>query len=239
MSQSSSLVYQGLPIEYHTATGLICLTDLWQAQCATTQQRPLAWVRLEATQKLLSQLLAQTGAEPLYSEWQRSGQAPQQLIVAIPDLLETTEVDGNLRTYAALELAVVYARYLAPECYQWALANLAEGSLVEQWVRQQGQVETQSRREAMTRRAVIAAGWTIPVVTTLALSKRAAAQVSAGHSDTTHGDTVHADTAHADTVHADVTHADVAPVAGLPHVDIPHSDSHGDTPHADTAHVDR
>ena len=188
------LTYQGLLIEYHAATGLICLTDLWQAQCAPTSQRPLAWVRLEATQKLLNRLAQQAGVEPLYAERQRQGHAAEQLIVAVPDRLETTEADGNLRTYATTELAVVYARYLGAECYEWALANLVEGAaLAEQWARQQARVDTQTQRTALTRRAVLAAGWTIPVVTTLALSQRAAAQVSAGHTDTAHTDAAHTD----------------------------------------------
>lgn len=227
-----TLIYQGLPIKRHQATGLISLTDLWQAQCAPTQQRPLAWVRLEATQKLLKHLAGQTGIEPLYAERQRSGQAAERLIMAIPDGLETLETDGDLQTYATLELAVVYARYLSADCYEWALANLVEAPhLAEQWQRVQTQAERQTERRSMTRRAVIAAGWAIPVVTTLGLSQRAAAQVSAGHTDTAHGDTAHSDAAHTD--HGDVAHADGA------HGDAPHTDTvHGDTAHADTVHVD-
>ena len=59
LGSSFSLSYQGLPIEYHPATGLVCLTDLWHAQCSPASERPLAWIRLEATQKLLKRL-AQT-----------------------------------------------------------------------------------------------------------------------------------------------------------------------------------
>ena len=178
---SSSLSYQGLSIEYLPATGLVCLTDLWRAQCSPASQRPLAWVRLEATQKLLQRLTQQTGVDPLLSKRQRPGQEPEQLIMAIPGILETTEEDGDLRTYATSDLAVVYARYIAPECYDWALANLAEGTaLVEQWSALQSQAQLQERRKGFTRRAVIAAGWSIPVVTTLGLQPRAAAQISPG-----------------------------------------------------------
>jgi len=53
---SSSLSYQGLTIEYNPATRLVSLTDLWRAQCRPASQRPLAWVRLEATQKLLKRI---------------------------------------------------------------------------------------------------------------------------------------------------------------------------------------
>ena len=178
---SSSLSYQGLPIEYHPATGLVCLTDLWSAQCSPACKRPLAWVRLEATQKLLKQLAQQTGFEPLWSKRQHPGQEPERLIVVIPTILETIELDGELRTYATTDLTVVYACYLAPECYEWALVNLAQGTaLVELWFAQQSQSELQKRRKAFSRRAVIAAGWSIPVVTALALNQRAAAQISLG-----------------------------------------------------------
>lgn len=75
----SSLSYQGLPIEYHPTTGLVCLTDLWRAQCSPASQRPLAWVRLEATQKLLKQLAQQTGVDPVWSERGHPGQKAEKL----------------------------------------------------------------------------------------------------------------------------------------------------------------
>jgi hypothetical protein len=178
---SSSLSYQGLPIEYHPVTGLVCLTDLWRAQCSPASQRPLAWVRLEATQKLLKRLARQSGVDPLWSERQHPGQEIKRLIAEIPGILETNEEDSDLRTYATSNLVVVYAYYLAPECYEWALANLAEGTaLVEQWSALQSETQLQERRKAFTRRAVLAAGWSIPVVSALALNQRAAAQISPG-----------------------------------------------------------
>ncbi|MDF5732026.1 MAG: hypothetical protein PUP92_29495 [Rhizonema sp. PD38] len=78
-SSSSSLSYHGLPIEYHPATGLVCLTDLWLAQYSPASQRPLTWVRLESTQKLLKRLAKQTSANPLWSERQRPGQSVKPL----------------------------------------------------------------------------------------------------------------------------------------------------------------
>lgn len=142
-------------------------------------------MRLEATQKLLKRLAQQTGVDPLWSKRQRPGQEPERLIVVIPGILETTKEDGDPRPYATTDLVVVYARYLAPECYEWARAFLAEGTaLVEQWSAQQSQAELQSRRKGFTRRAVIAAGWSIPVVTALALNQRAAAQISPGQAGT-------------------------------------------------------
>ncbi|MBR8833358.1 MAG: hypothetical protein DSM106950_04765 [Stigonema ocellatum SAG 48.90 = DSM 106950] len=128
----------------------------------------------------------QTSADPLWSERQHPGQEPKNLIVAIPGILETTKKDGDLRTYATTDLVVVYARYLAQECYEWALANLAEETAsVEEWLAHQSQRDLQKRRKVFTRRAVIAAGWSIPVVSALALNQRAAAQVSAGRGRTT------------------------------------------------------
>jgi hypothetical protein len=100
------------------------------------------------------------------------------------------------------------------------------------------------REAAFTRRALIQAGWTAPVVLAAALPQTAAAQ--SGHTDT-HGDVPHNDIApvaihtdhtdlgpldhadhgdHADTTHTDTTHTDT-------HNDIPHGDFHTDT-HGDT-----
>ena len=79
------------------------------------------------------------------------------------------------------------------------------------------------REAAFTRRALIQAGWTAPVVLAAALPQTAAAQ--SGHTDT-----------HSD-VHGDVAHKDVAPISiHTDHTDIPPADTHGDI-HTDT-HTD-
>ena len=107
------------------------------------------------------------------------------------------------------------------------------------------------REAAFTRRALLRAGWTAPVVLAAAMPQTAAAQT--GHSDVAHTDShtdSHTDEAHADT-HTDVAHVDGAadspgfPVHGdivhgdIPHNDIPHNDiPHNDIPHGDIPHSD-
>jgi hypothetical protein len=123
-----------------------------------------------------------------------------------------------------------------------------------------------SAREAeFTRRALLQAGWTAPVVLAAALPQTAAAQTAHGDAPTAHVDShgdshtdgpsgafhgdFHSDGSHGDSLHTDshsdlpagpggiITHTDV-------HNDIPHTDSHSDV-HIDThfdfhtdAHID-
>jgi hypothetical protein len=97
------------------------------------------------------------------------------------------------------------------------------------------------REETFSRRALLQAGWTAPII--LAVSLPLSAQsASPGHGDT-HGDTgehgdlhsdTHDDVPHNDTVHADhsdATHTDVT------HGDANHGD-HSDASHTDSAHND-
>jgi hypothetical protein len=92
------------------------------------------------------------------------------------------------------------------------------------------------REAAFTRRALIQAGWTAPVILAAALPQTAAAQ--SGHTDT-HAD-VHGDVGHSDvtavTTHTDHTDIPPADTHGDIHSDT-HTDAHGDIPHGDT-HTD-
>ena len=226
-----ALEYQGFPIEYHAATKLICLSDLWRAQCSLASKRPLAWIRLAATQKLLKRVSNQTSVEPQWSQQQKPGTTAQKLIVGIPGNLETFEINDNFRTYATTELAVVYAHFLAPECYEWALVNLAEGqALADSWTSQQLTFQQQEHHKVFSRRTVITAGLSIPVITSLVANQRTHGQASSSHSDApnAHNDTSHTDGANVS--HTDgrsVTHIDGDTVTS--HVDsgVGHSDSRG------------
>jgi hypothetical protein len=84
------------------------------------------------------------------------------------------------------------------------------------------------RQKEFTRRALLRAGWTVPLVTTVNV-RAAAAQSPAPHNDA-HGD--HVDTPHSD--HADTPHQD-----HQDHLDA-HADAHNDgtPPHSDVPHVD-
>ena len=79
------------------------------------------------------------------------------------------------------------------------------------------------RQKDFTRRALIRAGWVVPMVTAIKIPE-ASAQSVPPHNDV-HGDAPHPDS---DAIHTDV-HLDTAPPA---HTD--HSD-HADTPHTDSA----
>jgi KilA-N domain len=250
----AALEYQGFPIEYHTSTGLICLNDLWRAQCSSASKRPLAWVRLAATQKLLKRLSEQIEVKPRWSQQYQSGKVVERFIVEIPGKLETFEVDNNFRTYTTTELAVVYARFLAPECYEWSLANLAEGEfLADMWAAQQSATQQQEQHKVFSRRAVITAGWSIPVVTTFAFSQRAQTKATSGHNyvavdnHRTHTDISHTDggsVTHNDGTHTDISHTDGGRVGGNggsrnrggghggTHTDISHTDG-GTVTHSD------
>ncbi|MFM2304382.1 MAG: hypothetical protein RLZZ135_1792 [Cyanobacteriota bacterium] len=185
-SALSSLSYQGFSIDYHHATGLICLTDLWHAQSSPTSERPLAWVRMETTQVILKRLAQQTTVEPLWSERQHSVQGADRLIVGVPGILETVTEDGDLRTYATTNLSIVYANFLASECHEWAMTNLTPGSApIEQIIVPQSPAKLQQQRRTFNRRAVILAGWSIPVVSVLSLNQQSAAAVSSGGNNTT------------------------------------------------------
>lgn len=99
------------------------------------------------------------------------------------------------------------------------------------------------------RRALIQAGWTVPIVTAATGLPSNAAFAQSPHSDG-HADTPpHSDAPHNDVIHTDVPHNDIhgdAPSAGhgdthddvtVLHIDIPHGDLGGGfgTPHVDTS----
>ena len=181
LRETGNLHYQGLIIHRQPETGLVCLTDMWQAQCSPAKNRPLAWVRLEATQELLKRLVKQTGAVPVWVERKHQAHSSERTITEIPGIFETTRV-GGIQTYSTPDLAVVYARFLAVECYEWALRALVEGSeeganLVEQQIKQEAKSEGE---KLFSRRALIAAGWAVPIVLSVGLAQSAAAQVSSG-----------------------------------------------------------
>src|SRR5262245_54128613 len=93
------------------------------------------------------------------------------------------------------------------------------------------EVLASERQDAFTRRALIRAGWMVPVVSTVSIPS-ASAQTPAPHND------VHSD--HTD--HVDVPHTDTPPHTDVPHSDAPHSDTphddHADGPHSDVPHTD-
>ena len=112
LSKPSDLHYRDLLVRCPTETGLICLSDLWIADRSPTGKKPSSWIQLKSTQKLFRRLIQATD-EVLCG----------QRITEIPGIFET---DGlNEECYAAIEIAVIYARFLSAECFEWALAHLA------------------------------------------------------------------------------------------------------------------
>jgi hypothetical protein len=111
------------------------------------------------------------------------------------------------------------------------------------------------RQKDFTRRALIRAGWMMPVVTAINIPE-ASAQTPTPHNDA-HGDSGHQDqsiihldvhldtpgevhqdhTDNAHTDHSDVPHADHSDVPHADHSDVPHTD-HADAPHTDAPHTD-
>jgi hypothetical protein len=137
----------------------------------------MTWIRLDTTQALLKRLVEQRGAVPVWSERKKKGHPNQEIITEIPRILETTREDGVLLTYSTTELAVVYARFLSVECYEWALTALVEGNEGQANLVEQIEKETSLGRERMLsrRRALIAAGWAVPVIATIGLHNKAVA----------------------------------------------------------------
>ncbi|NEQ66798.1 MAG: KilA-N domain-containing protein [Symploca sp. SIO2D2] len=234
---SSNFQYQGLSIRRQPGTGLVCLTDLWKAQCSPTKDRPLAWIRLELTQLLLKRLAEETGVVPVWSERKRKGNHSQRIITEIPGILETRSEEGKLLTYSSTELAVVYARFLSAECYEWALTTLAEGSEEEANLVEQMEQEAQlaQKRKVSRRRALIAAGWAVPVIAGVTLANKAVAAGStvlhvdrSPHSDIS-GPHFDDPGAHFDSTHSDHTdgqnHIDQHSDGSTDHVDLTFSDS--------------
>ena len=116
---------------------------------------------------------------------------------------------------------------------------------------------TDERQRDFTRRALLRAGWVVPLVTTVNIpSAFAQSPVPPGHADhDDHTDVPHSDVQpHVDTVHGDTPHTDHADEPHLDHQDHQdvhadaHSDSHIDihtdvhtdvpNPHTDVPHVD-
>src|SRR6185503_4948480 len=108
--------------------------------------------------------------------------------------------------------------------------------------------EIARRQKDFTRRALLRAGWVVPMVTTVNIPS-ASAQTPVPHNDV-HGDSGHVDNiiehldVHLDTPvpphddhtdHADAPHTDTPPHTDAPHTD--HSD-HIDVPHTDSPHTD-
>src|SRR5262245_50003626 len=118
----------------------------------------------------------------------------------------------------------------------------------------QNEAELAERRRDFTRRALLRAGWVVPMVTTVNIPP-ASAQVPTPpphndvHGDSGHGDDIiehldvhldtitpphddnHSDLPHSDTPHTDAPHDDHAdgPHTDAPHTDTPHQDTHGDS----------
>jgi hypothetical protein len=101
-----------------------------------------------------------------------------------------------------------------------------------------GDADRAARSQEFSRRALLHAGWAVPVV--LTLTPTAAFAQSAGqHVDEPHDDSPHVDAPHADVQHVDAPHGDT------PHGDgTLHTDEHGDAvvgghaDHTDVVHFD-
>jgi hypothetical protein len=174
----NNLCYQGLAIRRQPETGLVCLTDIWKTHRNSVKNDPLDWVCLDTTQVLLRQLVKQTSIIPIWSQHKQKGQPGEEIIIGIPGILETTNVDEDLLTYSTPELAVVYARFLSVKCYEWALTALVEGSeqggnLVKQL---EEKVPSEHAKKLSRRRALIAAGWAIPLIASMGLAQEGSAQ---------------------------------------------------------------
>jgi len=83
-----------------------------------------------------------------------------------------------------------------------------------------------ARERSFSRRALIKAGWSVPVILTAINLPTAAFAGSAPHSDVSHGD--HSDSVHTDTPHIDAPHTDTPSVVG--HTDTPDVIGHSDAP---------
>jgi hypothetical protein len=208
MTNLNSFLYQGQTVHRQSETGLICLTDLWQVQGSIFEKTPLDWVRLKTTQKLLKGLVEPNETVVVWSESEAKGQssANEPLIAEVPGVLEVTQEEDELRTYATEELAVVYARFLSVDCYEWALENLVEGDQQEADYLESVETRTKARRQKQfSRRALIAAGWAVPVVLSVGLQQKAVAAGS-GHNDHNDNYSDHSDN-HSDN-HSDSTGQD-------------------------------
>src|SRR5262249_5479990 len=147
---------------------------------------------------LLKSLVEQTGLVPIYFEKHLG----EETISAIPGFLETRQEGRELLTYATPELAIVYARFLSAECYEWALTTLVEDR--EENANHIGQVEEATSEDAIQlsrRRALISVGWTMPIIVGITLPHKALAD------DFSHNDLFHTDLfPHFDGVHSDLIH---------------------------------
>lgn len=158
------LHYRGLVIRRQPESGLICLTDIWKAQRSPSESSPSAWACLNTTQALLRRL-AEQKAPP-----------SEEIITAIPGILETTQEAGELLTYSTPELTIVYARYLSTECYEWTLTALVERSDDVANLVEQKDISLEDEIQLSRRRALIAAGWAVPVIASVAMPYNVRAQ---------------------------------------------------------------
>lgn len=170
------LNYQGHSIDQQAETRLVSLTDLWKAAKRPATQRPLAWVGSVPVQKVLGSMVMESRAEAIYAPRQES-------ITGIVGMLVTERQGGTLRTYATPEIALLYTHDLGEEIHEWALQGLGAASGTR-WLAQLVRGQQAEEQYRLKRRALLTAGWAIPVVTVVGLSQHAQAQVS-GQSTTT------------------------------------------------------
>ena len=215
------LFYQGHPIHCQEEFGLICLTDFWEAHCNPVKNKPLEWIRLGDTQTLLKKLAERTGATPIRSRYKS-----EKIISEIPGILETHIQSDKIYIYSTIELAVIYARSLSIECYEWALTSIVEESYTTDNLLEKTKqdVKLDKAKKHSRRHALIAAGWAVPVVTRIVLQNKAVAAGSPGSHVDTHSDS-HGDSSHLDN------HGD-----GVGHVD---ESLHSDGPAPGGGHNDR
>lgn len=150
------LLYQGLEISYQS--DLVCLDDLWQAHCAPIKQRPLIWSKEPHTQELL-----------------RNVSSNYRLVFS-------TTPEGVNQTWASPEIALLYAQFLGDDCYNWVKTSFAldVNTLPSEITKA---LNSSNQPLALSRRALVAIGWTTPIIATIALSQRAQAQISRADED--------------------------------------------------------
>lgn len=143
------LQYRGQVVRLHPTHHFVCLSDLWRAEGCPADRHPGSWLRGDA------------------ARWLRSapGAAPAAR------MLEVLEGERTV-VFADAEIATLYARYLSPECYEWALETIVsaepESPAVPSGRPLPAQVDQPSRRR------LLQAGWAVPIVIAMALTPRKA-----------------------------------------------------------------
>lgn len=139
------LQFRGTVIRRPELSPLICLTDLWIA-VGNPDLRPTLWLQNHAGAALRKY----------------QGQAADEQ-VEIPGVVEIDPQDNAI--YSIPEVAILYARFLSRECYEWALETLVSAPQpVQRSAGSQRQRVAQS--SGFAKQALVAAGWMLPMLLT-------------------------------------------------------------------------